>query len=105
MLLIFSGTQKYKDRRGGKYYRTVMSIGSLRLRRVLKKHHRTASSAIEYGRLLAERYQKLLAAARMVQGAEIMNIIRDNELGGIAMIPLAPDVPVAGFDAFRQEKQ
>ena len=61
MLLMFSETRKYLDRRGGKYYRTVMSIGSLRLRRVLKKHHKTASGAAEYGRSLAARYRRLLA--------------------------------------------
>jgi len=61
MLLTFSETRKYLDRRGGKYYRTVMSIGSLRLRRVLKKHHKTASAAVEYGRLITDRYRRLLA--------------------------------------------
>ena len=68
MLLIFSGTRKYLDRRCGKYYRTVMSIGNLSLRRILKKHHRTASAAVEYGRSFEERYRRLLAVKISILG-------------------------------------
>lgn len=66
MLLTFSETRKYLDRRGGKYYRTIMSTGNPHFRRILKKQHKTASAAVDYGRLFAARYRRLLAMKKPI---------------------------------------